>query len=309
MRRLITASLILALSVGLGVRLQPADAEELFIAYMEGLVEYQQGGAWRELMIGDNLSAGSRVRLEDGAYLEVVVDRQTLRISQAGVHRLGSDAVPAAATTDTSDVRGLLSGAVRRFSQRDSQTSQQSVTAGVRASEAASDTGIDWAGDESPRELIDQGLEALADDRVDDASFMFEDAFLFAEDGERDEAGFWLVYSFYLLDERELALETLAEFAPAAEREFYPDYALVAAELLQADGAADEAARIVERALAAHPDLARRQPLAAQALHFTLGQLLINTDPPRAETAWRAAAEIAPGTQLAAEASRLLSGR
>jgi len=125
---------------------------------------------------------------------------------------------------------------------------------------------------ESPRESISAGIEALNAGDMEEASFLFEHAYSFAGGTVRNEAGFLFVYTLYLLDERNLALEVIGEVAPEPTEPYYPDYAVVAGEILLDADREGEAAELLRASVEERGDIDETQPLTAQATYFLLGR-------------------------------------
>lgn len=295
--RSISAIAILVLTV-----VVPAPAQDAQVVYLEGDVELFDGGRWQLVDIGDALPSQARLRLADGAYLEVVQGRSTLRFNEVGEVTLAHRGDSGRGSTDT-DVRGLLGNKIQRLTTPRENVSESATSAGVRASEAATEPEVDWAGDETPEELIEEGLALLSDGAVEDASFAFEDAYDFATGDTITEAGFFFAYSLYLLEETDFAIEILDEVDPAPDAPFYADYALLVGELYPSVGRADDAAALLTGLLSARSDLATTDPLTAQAAYFLLARAYETSGDGDPEAAYRRAAALAPGTALA-EAAR-----
>lgn len=291
-----------SLSVVLFILISTAlSAQEFFAAYVEGTVEHRTDEGWAESVIGDTFSAGTEVRLGDDGFLEVISGNRTIRYRQEGTFRLGDTAAPS--DTESTDVGGLIRATVSRFARTSATRSERAISAGVRASEAAQEPTIDWAGNEPPEELIEKGIDALNNDQIEDASFLFEDAFIFADGEVRDRASFFFVYTLYLLDEVELALETMEGLSLDPMAEYYPDYAVVAGEIYLTAGKPEGAARLLQRAVDHHTTLEQTDPLTAQGIYYLLGSALEEEDPERAERYFTRAAEIAPTTVVGTEAA------
>lgn len=276
-------------------------AQEFFVAYVEGRVEHRLDGRWVESGIGDTFPAGTEVRLEGDGFLEVVSGNRTIRYAQEGLYRLGDAEGPTA--SESTDLGGLIRGTVSRFTRTSASPSERAISAGVRASEAAQEPTIEWAGDETPEELIAEGIAALRDEKTEDASFLFEDAYVFADGPVRDRAGFYLVYTLYLLDEHDLALETLAELSPEPTEPYYPDFAMVAGEIYLTTGDPATAAEILQRAIDNHRTIETEDPLVAQGLYYLLGRAVESTDATEAAEFFRRAAKLAPPTAVGVEAA------
>jgi tetratricopeptide (TPR) repeat protein len=119
----------------------------------------------------------------------------------------------------------------------------------------------------------------------------------------RDRAGFFLVYTLYLLDENDLALETVEELSPDPSETYYPDFAMVAGEIYLTAGDAGAAGEVLQRALNHHEAVAMEDPLVAQGLYFLLGRAMESTDPASAAEYFDRAAKLAPTTAVGVEAA------
>ena len=292
-------TLVLAFFLAAGAVLA---AQEARIVYLEGPVDLLVDGHWAPADIGDTVPADGRVRLGEGAYLEVIHGNRTLRFDTAGEARIDG-AGPAASGTD---VRGILGTTFRRLTEPTTSPETDTVAAGVRASEAAAEPTIDWAGDESPAELIASGIAQLRDGRVEEASFDFQDAYEFATGADVDRAGYFFAYSLYMLDELDSAAEVLDSIAPAPEAAYFTEYALLAGDVLARAGQPGQAVAVLNHLLDAHPAMADRDPLTAQLALFLLGEALRTTDASAASDAYRRAAAVAPDTDVAAAARSAL---
>lgn len=282
----------------------PLQSQSILVSFFEGGVEYRADSGWRAVEIGDELPRGSEVRLAEDAYLEVLSGRHTVRYTDPGRYRLGGEADEGAAT-DT-DVRGILRGKLSRLAGRERTPSREATTAGVRASEAATEPELDWAGDETPEELLAEGRALLEEGEFEEASFVFEEAFDFSFGKARNRAGFFFVYSLYLLDEGDFAREVLAGFSPDSSADYYADYALVAAELYLRSGENGPAAELLGELIESRPDLEFEDPLTAQLANYLFGLALTGRNGPEdrreARERFSAAVEIAPSTAVAEDA-------
>lgn len=276
-------------------------AEDFFITYLEGDVAYKIHDTWADGAIGDSIPSGTEVRIGSDGFLEVVYGSRTMRYGEEGSYQLGS--VQASQEVGSTDLGGLIRGTVNRFTRPTKDTAERSVAAGVRASEAAQAPTIDWAGDESPEELLEEGIAALNLGEIEDASYLFEDAFLFADGPIRDRSGFFYVYSLYLLDEQDRALATLDEFTPNPSAEYFPEYAMLAGEIYLTSERRDAAITLLQRALEYHETIERRDPLSAQGIYYLLGLAVAGDNPERARRYFARAAEIAPSTAVGIEAA------
>ena len=163
-----TMAMILVLST-----LRALPAQEAFVVYLEGVVEYHDGTRWVDSFIGDSFPVGTEVRIGNGGFLEVVAGDRTIRYTESGTYRIRAAEASRNQETGSTDLGGLIRGTVSRFARTAaiSATRRNSVAAGVRGSEAAQEPSVEWAGDDSPMELVSAGIEALNDGEIEEASF------------------------------------------------------------------------------------------------------------------------------------------
>lgn len=277
-----------------------AQAQDFLVVYLQGNVEYLDGSRWSQTFIGEQIPADSRIRLGERGFLEVVAGDRTLLYSEPGTYSLGASVVPE--NTGATDIGSVIRRTVSRFAG-DSAPRHRSVAAGVRAAEATQETSVEWIGDESPDELLNEGISLLDDGNTEEASFLFEDAYSLATGSERHEAGFFFVYTLYILDEWSLASEVIDDLSPESDTPYHIDYSLIAAEILLGEGRKDDAAQLLRDVLHTHGTISETQPLTAQALYFLLGQAHERTDPDAAAEYFFQAAQIAPTTLIGIDAA------
>nr|MDA3950531.1 hypothetical protein [Spirochaeta sp.] len=63
-------------------------AQDAFVVYLEGVVEYRDGAGWVESFVGDAIPAGTEIRVGDGGFLEVVAGDRTVRYTKSGTYRM-----------------------------------------------------------------------------------------------------------------------------------------------------------------------------------------------------------------------------
>ena len=219
--------------------------------YVTGTVEYESGGRWFELRIGDTVPAGATIRLTEGSAAEIVGAGNTLRLSRAGMYEL---AELAASTQRTRSVNldSMIGSRVRRLSSADTDRGTPTV-GGVRASEAVTGPETIWVGGEAPEDLIEEGIELLELGWIDDAYFVFEEAFDYATGPTRDKAQFLLGYTAAMRDDVFRAIELLSSPGPDWSTEFFDEHSLLLARLHVETFALAEAESILNRYIAASP--------------------------------------------------------
>jgi len=293
MKRLI--GLVAALVV---IGVATAGALDFTVSYVEGSVEANTTGSWQSATVGTRLSGTDRVRLRSGDFLELSRDGRVVRLSRPGEYSIDNlPEVEEPATRIGSAIGGLLRALI--FEREFTDT----TTAGARASEAAAEPEVDWAGGTSTWDLVQTGLEYLADGDVEEAFFEFDEAYMWAEPEEMSRIGFYYAFAASQIGERDLAQDVLAEIPLQPDEYWYGDARTLQAELLLEDGdaeGAETAAAEAEAVLAADPDAS---PAKLQVARFLLGEALTaqgRTGDARA--AYTRAIDAAPESALAAAA-------
>jgi hypothetical protein len=200
-----------------------ASGQQVSVDYVQGVVDVYEDGSWYELFIGEQLDADDRVRLGSNAYAELSTSSANLRLTKPGTYEL-SELVSASQSTEQADLGNLLRGRISRMLSADARG--QAVGGGARASEAATQPTTQWAGGESVGELIEEGIELIAEADFEEAYFVFEEAYDFASSANLPEAAYYFGYSAWLLGDTLDALELLEEFPLDPETSFYVDHAL-----------------------------------------------------------------------------------
>ncbi len=269
-------------------------AQEAVAGYVEGLVEFSDGGSWSDVFIGDSLSLNGQLRIDSGAYIELMVGGSTVRLSRPGVVDLGEIDHSAA----PSGVTGAIAGRMGRFIKPD-ETRTQTAVGGVRASEAVAEPEINWAGGEDTQELIDQGLEHLAENDFEEAYFSFEEAYDFAGTDGVEEAGFFFAYTAFVLGEADTAIDVLSDIEPDADSPVFLDAALLQAQILLDAGDSAGAVGAADRVISQRGSLAERDPLSLQLAYFLRAEALtLGGDQGGARQAYARARDMAPETQI-----------
>lgn len=186
-----------------------AGAAPLTVAWSEGQVDIQKGGGWAELSLGDKLDSASKIRLAEGASVELSDGKRKVAITAAGTY-----------VVDTLLKKGALAaqrkaGALDKLGRLvDPKSGASSGTvAAVRgaAVEPAKDS-VTWVSDttdvaavmEEGRRLVREGDFATAALRFDDAAFA-------SEGEEKDAARYAQAWALAADDSSAQAVKVLRE--------------------------------------------------------------------------------------------------
>jgi tetratricopeptide (TPR) repeat protein len=206
-------------------------AQQFTVDYVDGYLDVDDRGSWYELYIGDPVSASDTVRLGDNSYAELSDGSITIKLTRPGVYRM-SELTVSARRTESSGVGGLILNRVGRLTgQQDEQ--DQAFAGGVRASEAVNQNQPTWAGGESVDELIEEGLGLLGTGELEEAYWVFQEAYDYAlDDDEFAKSAFYFGYGAALIGKTTEAFDLLEDVGPDPDTEFFADHVLVLGELL-----------------------------------------------------------------------------
>lgn len=297
MKRTILPLAILAfLAVG-------AFAQDFTVDYVDGYLEVRDG-AWYELYIGDPVSANDTVRLGDNSYAEISDGMVTIKLTRPGTYRI-ADLSSSARRTGGSGVGSLILTRVGRLTGNEEQQ-QQTAVGGVRASEAVNQNQPTWAGGESVDELIKEGLGLLNAGEVQDAYWVFQEAYDYAlDDDEYAKSAFYYGYGAALVGETSEAFELLEDVGPDPDTDYFADHVIVLGQLLVETFAFEDALDYLGLLTndSAQDKEARQQALLLAGLAYDgMG------DTRQARTQFELSRDLVPGSETARVAVQLLEG-
>lgn len=277
-------------------------AQQIVVAYVDGLLEVREGGSWGELFIGDSLEPSDEIRLASDSYAELTNGRTTIKLSRGGSFEV-SDLIEGTGRTESTGIAGLVLNRIGRLTGREEER-RDTVAGGARASEAARPDPLSWAGGETVAELVDEGLGYLNEGAYQDAYLVFQEAYDYAvTDTEYAEALFYYGYASTLVNKSSQAFDLLQEVGPDPDTGYFASHVLALGQLLVESFAYDEAIGYLMMLV----DEEDREPEDVQSAQLLIG--LAYDGLGRAEEArtyLRQAARTVPGTPTAEAAERIL---
>ncbi len=280
-----------------------ANAQELRVQYLEGLVEVQKGAAWHELAVGDSVPASGVLRLDDGAIAELAGGGTTVRLTRRGTYELAG-LVSASAQSKSAGIGTFLTQRAKAMAGARSVKADASA-AGVRG-EAKDDRAVQWVGGESADALISSGIEKLASGDYKAAYAIFEDARDAAGSASGPDAAraaFYLGYASYLNGDLASALRQLEKPRPDPSSSTYNDHVLVLAQLLVETFAYADAADLLQGYIGSGTP--RGDNLQTARLFLGLSQKGLGNRQQAAESL-RAAQQMNAGSDAGRAAAKLL---
>ncbi len=280
-----------------------AAAGEVIVGYVDGVLEVRDGTTWYELFIGDAVDGSDEIRLADDSHAELLGGSSTIRLSRPGTYEV-ERLLEGVGRTASANIGGMVLGRVSRLTGRD-ETPRQTTAGGARASEAVTQTGPTWVGGETVDELILQGTELLGHGDLEDAYWVFQEAYEYAvTDEEYARSLFYYGYASALVGRPLQAFDLLEEIGPQPDTSHYATHILALGQLLLDSFAYDEAIEYLTP-LAEAEDQELEDIQSARLLLGVAYQGLGR--PSQARDHLRRAREIAPETQVAETAERLLA--
>ncbi len=204
-------------------------AEDVYVDYVEGMVEVKDAKGWKEIAIGDALARNATIRLGATSCAELSSGTIRLSLTSAGIYDV-EKLLAASKKNSTSGVGTLLAKKLEKTVV--TQKSTQSAVMGVRAEKVDVGNEIEWVIETDPEELIRQGLEKLGAGDYRRAAFLFEEARNGSEGGLYRKASYYAGYAEALQGNTIPALKDLAVVNPAKTDEYYNDYIILRGKLL-----------------------------------------------------------------------------
>jgi tetratricopeptide (TPR) repeat protein len=218
--------------------------QDIVVAYVDGLFEVRVAGRWNELLIGDFVNEDDEIRLARGAYAELATTDTTVKLSRAGVFRV-DELITLTNRNESAGLGGFLMNHVGRLSSQN-KPPNQTAAGGARASEAQNTPSTTWQGGATTGALIQEGLQLLEAGEIEEAYYIFEEAWDFAlTDQQYREALFYYGYASSLLGRTAQGIDLLSEVGPDPDSRFYVSHALVLGQLLLESVAHEEAVELL----------------------------------------------------------------
>ena len=225
-------------------------AQDLQVAYTEGLLELAAGGAWKEIYPGDRLPANARIRLSKDSFAELSQGAARLSVSQSGVY-LVADLVAASKKVSSWQlgkvVSGKLKGAVTGGPKGESTAAM-----GARGAAVGAPATVEWVESTGSQEALDEGRSLLAEERFDEALKVFQDA-LKAYPGEEAIFNYYIATTYSRQQRTALALRTLEAARIEPQESIYYDFVLLKGQLLLESLAFTDALALFDSQLAQNP--------------------------------------------------------
>lgn len=247
----------LLLAAGIAV-----SAQDLRVVYLEGLLEVESGGRWRETRLGDPVPGAASIRLSSGGLAELAAGELRITLHQPGTYAVGA-LLRASRQSLSWDLGRLLKTKIQALFRL--PASDSSGTMGVRAREAGGDQDQGWMDEEEDARkaegAVAQEVQALlAQGRGAEAAAAAGRELDRASPASRPFFLFLLASARCLEGSNAAALQALELAAVPESAPYYVEYALLKARLLLEVQAYRDALALFDEVLQVAPAPATAQP-------------------------------------------------
>ena len=290
-------ALAATLALASALALPSSAAAQVLIDYVEGEVELEEERGWRELFIGEEVSASARIWLDNHSLAQLGAGDSTITLTRRGVYAL-ADLLPKVQVARQWNLAAVVGSKLTGLT---TERQKEGAVFGVRG-DAQDDDELMWMDDGTSsivevRRLNEDGEYAQALQlAVESAEFAFDD--------EADELGYHAMYAAALLGDPATALRHGAALDPDPLSGYYADYVLVLGKLFLESAGFVEAAGLFDDYLLFHP-----QGASAQAVHVLASFASQGLgDQEAALSHLRSAVALAPESETGVLAQSLLPG-
>jgi tetratricopeptide (TPR) repeat protein len=284
-------------------------AQDLRVEYLDGLLEVEQGGRWREAHLGETVPAASSLRLAAGSLAELAAGELRVTLHQPGTYAVGA-LLRASRQSLAWGLGRLLQSKIRALFSSPSAGSSRSGGARAGAVDAEEDPG--WMDEEeearkaaaqADQDAVEQARVMLTQGRAAEAAEALARALEQAEAGSRPYLLYLLASARFLEGRYAAASQALEQTEVPRAAPYYPEYALLKGRLLMEGQAYREALALFDALLAGSPAPATAQPAWFLSAFCSL-QL---GDPGQARRRLENARRLDPGSELGSKAGEMLS--
>ncbi|AHC15947.1 tetratricopeptide repeat protein [Salinispira pacifica] len=227
-----------------------AVSQEAEVSFLSGEVLWENGRGPNRLQIGDEIAVSGSIILEGESSVELNLDGNRVFLGAAGTYSLRRIYRMTGSRRQESILQSL-EGRFRRNIQ--DRITSGSAAAGVRGDDSAGEEGPGSIYSTPTEELFARGLEALREERIQDAFFIFEEAYYAAPPEQFSQAALYLAYCEQLLGNLDEADDLYNDVTLTRDDgALYALYVLSSAELQLKQGRGAEALENLNGLIDAH---------------------------------------------------------
>jgi len=286
---------LLALSV------QAACAQDLDVAYLEGVARIAAGSAWRTLSIGDRVSPEATLVVGEASLLELARPGARILLSQRGTYSVKT-VLAASRSLGTAGAGRALR--VSLASLAGAPVRNRNAALGLRGGNRSSDDGSGYV-TSSAGMFVDAGRQFISSGQYDLAIEQFLQALDAAEQEELPEVRFNLASAYALDGDTRSALKQAASVQPGGAGDWTADFVILKATLLMECSAFSQQVDWLTRP---ENDLSG-DAVRAALYYFLLGAAYTGIgEASKGQGSLARAVEISEGSDIGKAAARLLAG-
>jgi tetratricopeptide (TPR) repeat protein len=200
------------------------NARDLYVDYLDGYLEIQEGSHWNPIDIGDVVSENDIIRLSDTSYAELLFQDIKITLDNDGVYEV----LLLLNQIEKVDKWGIKGSSFAKLFREDKIESKQSTVMGVRG-DPQDEEDITWVDDDI--EFLEEGKSLYQNGDFEDAQVILE------EGAEWYGSNYDEILFYKALCEFESGLfremrESLFEMDPDPASDFFGDYVLLKGNVL-----------------------------------------------------------------------------
>ena len=286
-------------------------AQDLRVEYLDGLLEVQSGGSWREARLGETVAGNASVRLSAGSLAELAAGELRVTLYQPGTYAVGA-LLRAGRQSLAWGLGRLVKARLRVLFSAPTGSSQPGGVRAWEVQDPLADLGMMEDEEEEARQAAEQAQQAAVEEirsllaggsRAGEAAAAAGRALERAGAAERPYFLFLLASARCLEGSYAEALRALEPAAVPKEAPYYGEYALLKARLLLEGQAYREALALFDQLLADSPGPGSSQQawLLSAFCSLQLG------DRTQARRRLEKARDLAPAAEIGMNAKELLN--
>jgi tetratricopeptide (TPR) repeat protein len=242
-------------------------AQDLRVEYLDGLLEVQSGGSWREARLGETVAGTASVRLSPGALAELSAGELRVTLHQPGTYGVGA-LLRASRQSLAWGLGRLLQARIRALFSAPTGGSHSSGARAGEVQDSPAELEMMEDEEEEARQAAERAEQTaaeairsmLAGGRAGEAAAAAGRALQRAGAAKRPYYLFLLASARCLEGSNVAALQALEAAEVPEEAPWYPEYALLKGRLLLEGQAYREAQVLFDRLLAGSPEPGTAQP-------------------------------------------------
>jgi tetratricopeptide (TPR) repeat protein len=234
-------------------------AQDIFVEYIEGIIEVKINNRWQEVMIGDSLSPTNTIRLQEESFAELIADDVLVTISTEGTYKL-KDLLNASNEVAAWDINSYLQTTVASIGEEKDEKSRTAAM-GIRAAKVEDE--VHWLGGDDSASLLVDGRKYLEKGRYEEALLAFEDALQIVSFEKENVFLFYIAYTYAAMNQKATAMSYLREIDFDPDEPFFPELVILQGKLWIASLSFQRALDLFDTYLDHH-----NQGTEVQTVHF-----------------------------------------